>query len=302
MAETADIFARGTFEFEVTASGDLSNSATNVETLRRLWLHHALITGDDLGPGDRGDFDQGAWHVACHLAGAGGVRRSPQGALLWLEISHRLPADEYFASVTTKVGGHPVTTPIDTADGRRLLRASTLLGFVEGNSLGRTSARGMNDAPTLFNLWRRQDFDQEPEHAVDGGKVWEHWCTLRDIRPSARLGTSVLSAYVSLVAALGDRFPAAVARGRTDYGHPRQLAAMVQAGFIAKESALWNTKPLPIPAPAEALLNEASPAACLEAVEVMPWGKQPRYYMFRRKIKSWCTLPRVRKELKDFTQ
>src|SRR5712691_12379428 len=88
---------RGAFQFETNDAGDLSNSATNVEILRRLWLHHTLVSGSDIGPGDRGDFDNGAWHVSCHLAGAGGVRRTKEGQIAWLEISHDRSRDEYFA-------------------------------------------------------------------------------------------------------------------------------------------------------------------------------------------------------------
>src|SRR5262249_54511318 len=156
---------------------------------------------------DPGDFLYGAWHSSCHLAGAGGVRQANDGRLLWLEISHRPARDEYFASISWSCASGAQTVPIDSAEGLELLDGSELFGFVEGNSTGRTSARNVNDAPTMFNLWRRQDFDQPVTSASWGGKVWEHWCTLRDIRATSRLGTSVLSAYISLVAAMGDGFP-----------------------------------------------------------------------------------------------
>ena len=291
---------RGAFQFETSDAGDISNSATNVETLRRLWLHHTLVSGNDLGPGDRGDFDNGAWHVSCHLAGAGGVRRTKAGQILWLEISHDRSRDDYFASVTVRSKKTPETSRLDSAEGRALLADSRLLGFVEGNSTGRTSARDVSDSPTLFNLWRRQDFDQPVKSREDGGKVWEHWCTLRDLRAGARMGTSVLSAYVSLVSALGDRFAATVCRGRRDYGHPIQLAALVYAGFVDRRSALWDTSPSPLTPEAELLLLEAEPGRALQAVEGLDWSKAPRYYMFRRRIKHWNPVAAVSKELEKF--
>ena len=250
---------RGAFHFEVAPNGDLENTALNVEILRSLFLHPALIDGDDLGPGNRGDFDHGAWHVACHIAGAGGVCRHANGSLMWLEISHRRTTDEYCATVTLRHGKATETLCVDTAEGREVLAGSSLVGFVEGTSLGRTSARGVLDPPDRFNLWRRQDFDQPVGSASDGGKVWEHWCTLRDIRPSHSIGTSMLAAFVSLAAALGDRFIPTVARGRREYGHPRQVAAFVYAGLTAESSALWDTKPTAIPTAAVPVLQESDP-------------------------------------------
>ena len=75
---------RGAFEFDVTDEGNLISSVQNVETLRRLWLDRTLINGRHLGPGDPGDFDNGAWHVGCHLVAAGGVMRAKDGYLLWV--------------------------------------------------------------------------------------------------------------------------------------------------------------------------------------------------------------------------
>jgi hypothetical protein len=291
---------RGAFQFETTDEGDLLDSATNVETLRRLWSHHTLIVGPELGPGDRGDFDNGAWHVSCHLAGAGGVRRSKAGELLWLEISHDRAADSYFASVTVRGKKGPSTFRVDSAEGRALLDGSKPLGFIEGNSTGRTSARGVSDPPDLFNLWRRQDFDLPVGNREDGGKVWEHWCTLRDIRPGNRMGTAVLTAYVSLVAALGDRFAATVCRGRRDYGHPVQLAALVYAGFVDRRSALWDISPTPLTLEAEKGLEEAEPARSLDVAAALDWTKAPRYYMFRRRISHWNSAAAVRAKLESF--
>jgi hypothetical protein len=291
---------RGAFDFKVTPAGDLLNHSLNVATLRRLWLDQYLVSGEDLGPGDRGDFDRGAWHVACHLAGAGGVRRSPDGSTLWLEISHRGERDEYYASVTCRAAGRIETVPIESAEGRRLLRNSTLLGFVEGNSTGRVSARGTSDPPDRFNGWRRQDFDQPVDEIQDGGKVWEHWCTLRDIRETHAIGTSMLGAYVALSAALGDRFIPTIARGRRDYGHPLQLAASVYAGLTSRESAVWDTTPVAIPAEAALLLLESDPARALEAIERLDWGGEPRYYMYARKIGDWSVASQVAGDLDAF--
>ena len=89
---------RGAFYFDTTPDGELLNTASNVEALRRLWRDPFLIDPADLGPGNRGDFDNGAWHVACHVSGAGGVRRTADGTLMWLEISHRGAIDEYWAT------------------------------------------------------------------------------------------------------------------------------------------------------------------------------------------------------------
>ena len=291
---------RGAFDFKVTPAGDLLNHSVNVATLRRLWLDQYLVSGDDLGPGDRGDFDRGAWHVACHLAGAGGVRRSQDGSTLWLEISHRGERDEYYASVTRRAAGRIETVPIESGEGRGLLRNSTLLGFVEGNSTGRVSARGIADPPDRFNGWRRQDFDQPVDETQDGGKVWEHWCTLRDIRETHAIGTSMLGAYVALSAALGDRFIPTIARGRRDYGHPVQLAASVYAGLTSRESALWDTTPVAIPAEAALLLLESDPARAFEAIERLDWGGEPRYYMYARKIGDWSAASQVAGDLDAF--
>ena len=288
---------RGIFDFDVTADGRLADCAANVETLSKLWLDRSIIDGDDLGEGDPGDFDHGAWHIACHLVAASGVLRADDGRLSWLEISHDAVGDRYQATVTVRVGAAVETMPLASAEGRQFFQNSKPMGFVEGNSVGRTSARGINDPPTLFNLWRRQDFDQPIGGTEDGGKVWEHWCTTRDIRPSCEIGMSVLSAYVGLVATLGDLFPALVARGRNDYAHPKQLSALVEAGFVSEESALNDVSPFPLPTAAEELLLESRPTMALEAVDQLEWDETPRYYMFARRINRWCPANVIRDEL-----
>ncbi|MDD5761124.1 MAG: hypothetical protein PHP88_01255 [bacterium] len=291
---------RGSFQFDATVEGSIVDNDGNVEALRWLWLDRTMISGDDLGPGDPGDFDNGAWHVACHLVAAGGVRRSSDGRFLWLELSHDPGQDEYFASVTTDTGGQLRTVRLDSPEGKALLQGSTLLGFVEGNSVGRISARGVKDPPDRFNGWTRAQFDRPAESSDEGGKVWEHWCTVRDIRPPHRIGSSVIKGYVALVAALGDRFLPAVTRGRRSYGHPKQLCAFVRAGLTSEESSTWETKPFAVPPKAEQLLLEARPADALAAVSLLSWADVPRYYMFPRRISSFSPAEAVKQDLLAF--
>jgi hypothetical protein len=123
---------------------------------------------------------------------------------------------------------------------------------------------------------------------------------VRDIRPSHAIGTSVLKAYVTLMAALGDRFVAAVTRGRRSYGHPKQLCAMVQGGLTSESAATWNVTPSRIPPAAEKKFLEARPADALSAAATLDWTGEPRYYMFSRKIASWSPAARVREDLRAF--
>lgn len=289
---------RGAFQFEVNDNnGALVNSASNVNRLRQLWLDRSQIAGEALGPGDPHDFDNGAWHVACHSAGACGVKALADGRIAWLELSHDSRRDRYFASVTTRVEERAMTWRLDSAEGRRLLAGSTLLGFIEGTSLGRTTARDVTDPPDLFNLWRRQDFDQPPASPEMGGRVWEHWCTLRDLREPHAIGTSVLTGFVSIVSELGDLFIPTVARGRREYGHPEQLREMVRAGLTSSTSALWPGLPTAIPVDQEAPLKEAHALTCLKVAEQLKWADPPVYYMFTRKITGWSKATDVKKDL-----
>ncbi|MGD8450876.1 MAG: hypothetical protein PVJ57_03580 [Phycisphaerae bacterium] len=282
---------RGTLGFEVTADGVLVNNTANVERLRQLWLDRSVIDGELLGPGDPGDFDHGAWHVSCHLVAAAGVRRSTDGRLLWLEISHDAARDRYYASVTHVADGEPRTLALASVEGEKLTAGSTLFGFVEGSSTGRISAQGVVDPDGAFNRNPRQEYDESPDSAEEGGKVWEHWCTLRDIRPSAAIGSSVLTAYVTLLSALGDAFAAIVARGRHEYHHPDQLAAMVVAGLISPEAALLPLTPTAIPPATAYALCQGEVGIAVRQCETLDWENRPRYYMFQRKIGSWVDRP-----------
>lgn len=293
---------RGTYSFEVNANGDLLDIGVNVNRLRDLWLDRTIICADDLGPGDPGDFDYGAWHVGCHLVAAGGIRQTINGQMLWLEISYSSRNDKYFASVTSEISGNVQTYPIDSQEGQSLLQDSMLLGFIEGNSTGHISARGIIDDEKMFNGCPRQEYDRPTiDKTREGGKVWEHWCTLRDIRQTASVGTSILHAYVALTAALGDRFAPTVARGRREYQHPKQLCALIKAGFTSLDAATWSTTPFEISHQAELLLLEAKPSSSLAAAKLLSWANPPRYYMFKRRIDNWNPVDKVIKTWREFS-
>ena len=276
---------RGAFNFLVNETGNLIDCPENIDALKRLWLDRTLISRSNLGPGVR---EGEAWHISCHLVAAGCVKRSRNGQLLWLEISHDGESDRYYASVTTSENGNINTMQIDSSQGNELVEGSTLLGFVEGTSVGRISAKGIDDSPESFNGYMRQRYDSTPGSTSQGGKTWEHWCTTRNFSASSDVGSSVLSAYIKLTAVSGDLFPATVARGRTQFGHPRQLDAMIVAGFTTEESASWQTEPVPIPRDIELRLQKATPADAFGAIELLEWNDiEPRYYMFERKIRNW---------------
>jgi hypothetical protein len=287
---------RGTYSFDIDDNGALVSSAANMEKLRKLFRDADIINGN-WGPGDEGDFDNGSWHILCHLAGGSGVLNTRLGRA-WCGITHVPADDSYQASIVYRQNGVVVTAELANAEGTGLANRSEVLGFLEGSSAGHITARNVNDPSTAFNGWPRQRFDQDVNSDQDGGTVWEHWCTTRDIRPSSAIGTSVLNAYLTLVSVLGGRFVAAVARGRREHGHPRQLAALVKAGVLAADEATWNVIPDPIPRAAQDLLYQARPADALEAADMLPFtlGAQ-RYFMFERRIAAWSKADDVRRDL-----
>jgi hypothetical protein len=287
---------RGSYEFSIDGRGAVVLDPKNLERLRRLFRDGAII-GEEWGPGDEGDFDNGSWHVFCHLAGGTGAYSLGEGRA-WVGITFDAPSGLYRASATWREDGRIRTSPLASVDVQTRLATGKCLGFIEGTSLGHVSARGMNDDDVIFNKWKRQQFDQDVNSEEDGGVVWEHWCTSRDIRPTSKIGTSVLEAWLELVNAMGGRFIAAVARGRRDYGHPVQLAAMVKAGLLSEEEALWETTPRPIPKAQQALLYEARPNDALVAVEALPFvANEQRYFMFERRIGHWSKSEDVKKDL-----
>jgi hypothetical protein len=287
---------RGAFGFEIDGNGALVDNAGNLEKLRSLFRDDAIIDGN-WGPGNYGDFDDGSWHILCHLAGGSGVLNTRSGRA-WCGITHAPSNDTYRATITYRRNGSAATVALGESEGIALASGAPCLGFLEGSSVGHISARGVNDGPDAFNGWPRQSFDKDVSSDEDGGTVWEHWSTTRDIRPSSAIGTSVLQAYLTLVSRLGGRFVAAVARGRREHSHPRQLVALVKGGFLTSDEATWDVTPDPIPRAAQDLLYEARPADALAAVESLPFppGRQA-YFMFQRRIRRWSKAGDVRRDL-----
>jgi hypothetical protein len=297
---TPDIPIRGTYQFDVADDGKIINSEANLDRLYKLFRDGEII-GGIWGPGRSGDFDTGSWHILCHLAAGSGVYISGNN-YLWVSITHAGEPDEYIATVSTMNGDSIRTVPLNSAEGSGLIETSKLLGYIEGTSQGHILARNIQDLPTAFNRWPRQYFDRDVDSTNSGGTVWELWCPTRDIRQSCVVGRSVLSAYLTLVSTLGGKFVAAVARGRRSHDHPRQLCALVKAGFISREEALWDIMPKAITTDAERLFKEANSEISLQAVGKLQWDLSGDiyYYMFQRKIESWSKAKDVKADLNTF--
>lgn len=291
---------RGTYGFEVQPNENLVDSPNNLERLRNLFRDTKIISGRT-GPGEAGDFDNGSWHILCHLAGGAGVYRL-EGQYFWVGITHKESVDEYEATVTFRDSSEIRTINLKLAESQELVKKASLQGFVEGSSCGHILARAAKDSSSVFNGWRRQDFDKPGWSKKPGGTVWEHWCTTRDIRGSNAVSNSLLGAYLTLIANLGGRFVAAVARGRREHEHPFQLCALVKAGVLTDIEATWDTLPLSIPADVQKKLYEARAVDYVKAAELLKWNQAntPRYFMFKRGINSWNPSAMVRADLTLF--
>jgi hypothetical protein len=122
------------------------------------------------------------------------------------------------------------------------------------------------------------------------------------LRPTNKAGDSLLKSYLTLIAALGGLFVAAVARGRRSHEHPLQLCALVKAGVLSHVEATWETTPLPIPKDIQKVFYEARPADFVAAAGKLPWpmGRTPCYFMFTRGIGFWSPAASVRQDLASF--
>jgi hypothetical protein len=290
------IVNRGSYNFKIEESGLLIDSIENLERFRKLF-RDATIIGGNWGPGDEGDFDHGSWHILCHLAAGSAILDTTLGRA-WCGITHSPDHDKYQATITFRHNEAVRTIPLMSGEGLALAHGAHCFGFLEGSSIGHIAARGVNDSPDAFNGWPRQRFDKDVTSEEDGGTVWEHWATTRDIRPTSVIGNSVLEAYLTLVSCLGGRFVAAVARGRREHSHPEQLVALVRAGFLSVDEALWDVVPEPIPIAAQRLLYEARPKDALAASELLHSAiNRQHYFMFERRIGKWSKTDEVKKDL-----
>jgi len=291
---------RGSYGFEVRESDRLLDNESNIERVRTLFRDDAIISGK-WGPGNPGDFDNGGWHSLCHLAAVSAVFKSAS-KFYWVGITHAGSVDRYQATVSfLGAPEHEERADLGSEAGRGLLANAELVGCVEGASEGHILAKSVIDPPDRFNGWMRQDFDRPAERdKKEGGTVWEHWCTTRDLRTSQPVGDSLLRAYLRLVSVLGGEYVALGIRGRRKYNHPDQLCALVIAGFLTRDEAVVDLRPLEIPLTAQRLFKEARPLDSLRAVERLSWPTPPVrcYYMFKRAIKQFSDRAAVEADLR----
>lgn len=298
----ADVFGgtslkrRGSYGFDVGSDGRVVSNRRNVRLLSCLLLDWKIIEGDG-GPGTSAE-DHGAWHLFCHLAAGAAVFRMPGCGGAWAGITYDLRRQRYVASLCcTGVRRDPALRLL-SPEATTVLKRATWGGFLEGASRGRILDRNASDPGDPATVDRRQDYDQNPNSSADGGPVWEMWCASRDIRTSRAVGHSLVSAYVDLLSVLGGRFASVVARGRMEpeYGHLRQMCAMVDAGLIAVDDALCEIEPAAIPPINAMALLEATPAAFARAAAgIGELRSRPAYYMYERRITSFASTALLRR-------
>lgn len=291
---------RGLYGFEIQPNENLADTESNLELLRKLFRDGSIIKAK-FGPGIEGDFDHGSWHILCHLAGGSAVL-DLSGSKMWVGLTHKGVPDAYEASAVFRKGGTVSTVELKSDAGKAKAASGSLGFFIEGSSCGHILARGIRDPENAYNGWLRQDFDKSVWSKAEGGTVWEHWCTTRDLRQANIPGDSLLRGYLTLISFLGGRFIAAIARGRRSHEHPLQLCALVKAGLLTEDEALWDTTPLPIPGKVQRLFYEARPADYLKAAEKLeaPQGSASAYFMFKRCIRQWSPSSAVRADLAAF--
>jgi hypothetical protein len=263
--------------------------------LRKHLLNWEAIDRDG-GPGAMDD-GRGCWHVFCHLAAASAIYRMPSGTAAWVGVLFDAGRQRYFAAVCADLDGGS-SLPLKSAAAREMIACGKWHSYLEGASRGHILDRTAQDPGDSEKDDRRQDYDQNANSPMDGGPVWEMWTVSRDIRPSARLGSSLVDAYCELLSVLGGRFAAIVARGRMEpeYGHLRQLCAMIDAGFVTPSEALTDIDAIAIPPAIERVLLEATPRAFAEAANMIArTRRKPCYFMYGRKLSSFAPASLLRR-------
>ncbi len=274
------------YGFQRDPHGRLLETETNLQEMRRLFLDWDIIH-DDGGEGTKRG-DGGAWHGACHLVAAGILGVHKNGGPAWFEVGWDQKRGRYDALVVIEDGAGVQIENI-TGRGQSWVDDVRIVAYVEGNSCGAISNKGAVDPGDSDVRDRRQDYNRFPlDFEGNGGKVWEHWCTTRNIRSFGGIGEQVLRAYLTLLAVGGTEYAATVLRGRPYCGHPAQLKACIESGLVTEEDASWPGSPEPIPARAQILFQYSDPLLSFAACRLLSLGDQGRrYFMFQRCIHMW---------------
>lgn len=274
------------YSFQRDSQGRLIENDHNLHEMQRLFLDWDIIK-DNGGEGTRRG-DGGAWHGACHLVAAGILGVHKNSGLVWFEVGWDQRRECYEAQVVLE-GETGMRIKNITGHGKSWAEEVRIVAYVEGNSCGAISDKNAADLGNSEIDDRRQDYNRNPtDFERQGGKVWEHWCTTRDIRSSDALGKQVLRAYLTLLTIGGTEFAATVLRGRPYCGHPTQLKACIEAGLVSEEDASWPGIPEPIPTSAQLLFYHSDPFQSLAACRQLPLGENSRnYFMFQRCLHQW---------------
>jgi len=273
------------YSFEKNRIGRLIDNDRNLKEMQRLFLDWDIINNQG-GPGTSRN-DNGGWHCLCHLVAAGVACIDDNENYGWMEIGYDNRLGGYLPILAFEERGTAQISPLNTQEGRQKAASFKIWAYIEGNSKGRISAKNVIDSPQL--TWRRQKYDHSPTDLLnrDGGKVWEHWCTTRDMKDPNGNGVKVLKAYLTLLSLVGGELGATVLRGRGQYGHPTHLRACVSSGLFTKEEATWNITPTEISSAVQRLLYEAEPKMSLQAIKQLARSANKAYFMFKRSIRDW---------------
>jgi hypothetical protein len=236
------VSVRGEYGFAINSHGHLLDSEDNFQKAQRMFLDWKIINGQG-GPGTNSN-DKGSWHVLCHLAGAAALYQSSEKLPGWAGITYDEASNSYVATFSYYYKEKVRTALLDSEEARHVITGYEPRGYVEGASRGHILNRKANDPGDPQKDDRRQDYNQPVDSTKDGGPVWEHWTTTRDILTSDSLGTGLLRSYLRLVALLGGRYCGTVARGRfeREYCHIIHLCSLVHAGLYCAPGCLMGSR------------------------------------------------------------